>query len=556
MTNVRSDLRIRRHQSTPACARCRRLKQKCDRGTPKCRRCVTAGVDCTAVNRQTSEELPRSLVQYLEQRLSELQHSTSTQSQYDGRTEGTQSGLNAGPDRDQLLAILTLGFTDRITAKMFKSHSVLQHRAKLFYPSERPPYKIPVRGHYYDAHWKGSYYAHSSHFSNFDAHKVPVHVARRLWDNYKDNILPRFPCFREDDLKTYFDEVYGNTNVDRPHPHASGFIVPLILAISSLTSNSHDFQKVVALSESLHLDAMRHDDVLRDSSILALQCMLLLIQLALVLPYIANLWYLTGETMRMAVSLGLHQELDSVMIASDAVHVEQRRRLFWVIYQLDRTVGIAGGCPLALSDEHITTQLPYGGGDSHISKRIGFKQSKSHSYKEKIFLMHTRLRLIQSEIHGIQFFDQPFTSDVENHEDWVQKTTELIQRLVDQMIASGASPSWLVAAAYQCQILLHRPCSRNITVSNSSLLAAVTASTQLLTSYMGSVQDGGLIMTFELANSAFHAGMVLLYALRNHVPNLEQSSLTDKGPNTLEVLCQLLVSSLRPIFNCLLFLDS
>ncbi|KAH7000673.1 fungal-specific transcription factor domain-containing protein [Ilyonectria destructans] len=523
--------RAKRHRMTPACARCYRLKQKCDRGTPKCLRCVTAGVECAAINRQTSSEIPRSPVQYLEQRLAELQHGNAKQ----------HLGLGSpNPKHEEMLDIVATSITNHLTTNLFYSQPVLQHRAKLFYPSERPPLKIPIQGVYYDAHPRSAGQEYATQFSHFNAKKMPLDVARRLFENYKDNILPRFPCFVEADLTDQFRQFYHGFADDQARSNTTHFVITVILAISSLSSKRHDFRKVAALTESLHADAMRHMGFLSDASITSLQCLLLLIQLALLFPHTGNLWYLSGEAMRMAVGLGLHQEPDSTIVSS-SIHVELRRRIFWVTYQLDRTVAIAAGCPIALADEHITTQLPFNGGraSARLDRPI---PGMSHVHKEKQFLIQTQMCLVQSQIHAVQFFDHPIPDHISDYESWIQQTEEAVLNLVQHVKADGVATTWLVSAAHQCQVLLHRPCSRNIAVSESSLTAAVSASIQLINTSLESAIAGGFVIVFELANSAFQAGMVLLYALRNHANEVQQASLASNSQNALDGLVQLFVS--------------
>ncbi|KAM0811596.1 putative Fungal-specific transcription factor domain-containing protein [Seiridium cardinale] len=499
---------------------------------------------CSRSRLQNSEPACPGILQHLEQLAADLACSEAAASQgNDSSFEGTRQGAridNQVPSsHDHVLKIGAFSFGNRMTSGLLGMHNKFQYQAKLFYPSERPPYKIPVRGIYYDIQPRTAGRAYAARFSDFNAQKVPVQVAKRLFENYRDSILPRFPCFSEEELTEHFDYMYGQGPTEHPPSELSYFIVPIILAISSLTSSSHDFAKVAALSESLHLDAMQHKAVLRDSSIPNLQCLLLLIQLALILPYTANLWYLTGEAMRIAVSLGLHHELDPAYI-SEETSAELRKRLFWVIYQVDRIVGVSGACPLALSDRHITVKLPYGGGNPFCSKSARFRVDGSNSYRENLFLIHTKMRIVQSEIHGVQFFDQPLPNGMLDYDEWVQKTQELIQKLIDQVTVDGIAPSWLVFAGHQCQVLLFRPCSRRIVVSNDSMLAAVRACIQLIKSDMVSLERGGFAMTFELVNSAFHAGMVLLYALRSHATGLEQASLAATARETLDVLIQLL----------------
>ncbi|KAK1751030.1 fungal-specific transcription factor [Echria macrotheca] len=65
----------------------------------------------------------------------------------------------------------------------------------------------------------------------------------------------------------------------------------------------------------------------------------------------------TGMALRMAISLGLHQEVapDSLL---DATERERRRRVFWSVYSLDRILCVKSGNPLTIHDEDIGVDLP------------------------------------------------------------------------------------------------------------------------------------------------------------------------------------------------------
>lgn len=163
------------------------------------------------------------------------------------------------------------------------------------------------------------------------ARGIPLNVATKLFDNYVKNVLPRYPCFLESDLAYQFHAFYQRgENEELILSDSTCFIVSMILAISSLTSKAYDFWKVASLSEALQRDALRHASFLGCTSFRSLQCFTLLIQMALWLPYSANLWYMSGEAMRMAIALGLHQEhLEQSNI--DATHRNLRQSLFWTV---------------------------------------------------------------------------------------------------------------------------------------------------------------------------------------------------------------------------------
>lgn len=211
---------------------------------------------------------------------------------------------------------------------------------------------------------------------------------------------------------------------------------------------------------------------------------------------------------------------------------------------MDRTAAISAGCPIALSDDHITTQLPYNAGDPHTALDGSLQGPPSLGVKEHNFIIHIRVRLLQSQIHGIQFFDEPVPASFPSYEAWRKHCQHSVQRLLAQLAADGLGNSWIVAAAHNCQLLLHRPCSRNISVSAETLIPSVTAAIELVQSSLRALETGGFVIVFEMGNSAFQAGILLLYALRNHAMDVYREGLTIAAKDGMESAVCLLVSFL------------
>ncbi|KAK2772748.1 C6 transcription factor, partial [Colletotrichum kahawae] len=427
-------------------------------------------------------DLDDSAIQYLEQKLAELETLSTTTENVTNAALPTHDDLRIDAINNDVLQIAGISVMRCLSTSGFECSDKIQHKAKLFYGSERPPLKIPIGGFYYERSPRTAGYAYLSQFAQFNARKIPKHVAKRLLENYKMDILPRFPCFEENEIEEYFnffhEQELSNTN-NKDLATMANFAVPMVLAICSLTSRNDSFEKVAALSEALQSDAFRHvEPILQHTSIQSLQCMLLIIQLAVLLPNTANLWHSTGEAMRVAVSLGLHQEPDDRTM-KDCTVCEERRKIFWV-----------------------------------------------------------------SEIHATQFFDQALPDYVNDHADWVNKTTEAVQKLANEVTSGSLVDPWLISAPYQCRVLLHRPCSRNIVVSDESLLAVVIAATNLIALDMNVAKAGGLVMAFKIGNRGFQAGMVLLYALRNHSARLEEASLTAAAETALSDLVQLFMATI------------
>lgn len=216
------------------------------------------------------------------------------------------------------------------TTSLLQGQLGLYHRNRLFYGSEPPPLKIHI-GTHQDEPYRITGGLSTPRAPNLDLLLVPADVAALLLDVYIENILPRYPCFLESELKQHFDAVYSAPSFGQengPSSETSRFLVVMVLAISTLTSKAHPFRKVASLSEALHRDALRHSQFLRQSNINTLRCLLLLIQFSLLLPHTGNLWYMTGEAMRIAIALGLHQEPVEPL---DFRLLDLRRTIFWTV---------------------------------------------------------------------------------------------------------------------------------------------------------------------------------------------------------------------------------
>ena len=205
------------------------------------------------------------------------------------------------------LQAISISIRSLHTTSCVGSHPGLLHESKLFYPTERPPVKVPVHGIYYEYLGKRAGYGNESQFPGIDPLRIPFEVVRHIFDNYVTTILPRYPCFDSNELWYHFGQVYSKQQTDDlSSSDVSRFIVSMVLAISCLTSRREDFARVASMSEALHRDAMNHWTFLKHSNLRSLQGLLLLIQ------------------------LGLHQEVDPIQGLTPQC-ISLRRQIFWMV---------------------------------------------------------------------------------------------------------------------------------------------------------------------------------------------------------------------------------
>jgi hypothetical protein len=122
----------------------------------------------------------------------------------------------------------------------------------------------------------------------------------------------------------------GDTDLISPE---DSFIVLMILAISVLSSKSKDYRQLVSLAESLRRDAfsrIQFDILTSNTSCSSVRRLILIAQYGFFLPSSTNLWQVVGDATRMALELGLHEEVPEHP-GIDEIAVDSRRRLFWVV---------------------------------------------------------------------------------------------------------------------------------------------------------------------------------------------------------------------------------
>lgn len=210
-----------------------------------------------------------------------------------------------------------------ISVPLIEDLSSLYYQSALFTSSELP---LPIALHQTEAFIS----THSLSSATENVPPVPSEVAKVLLNIYLEKILPQYPIFFESDVRSHFQHVYPSSTTSEPPADESVFIVAIIMAISTLTSKAKDFNKIASLGESLHRTALSRCNFLRLPSIRTVQCILLLVQLAMLLPLTGNLWHLVREAMSLAIQLGLHQESPSNQIMN-SVSTDLRRRVFWAV---------------------------------------------------------------------------------------------------------------------------------------------------------------------------------------------------------------------------------
>ncbi|KAK8108788.1 C6 transcription factor [Apiospora sp. TS-2023a] len=122
--------------------------------------------------------------------------------------------------------------------------------------------------------------------------------------------------------------------------------------------------------ESYYMAALQHIFAARESRTTQnIEAMALLVLYHLRSPSSFGIWYMIGLAMRTSIDLGLHMRRNEDKLRDSPDDVQMRRRLFWSVYALERTIAISMGRPFSIPDRQIDVELPEGDKDKDASSR-------------------------------------------------------------------------------------------------------------------------------------------------------------------------------------------
>lgn len=229
----------------------------------------------------------------------------------------------------------------------------------------------------------------------------PKSVALALINEAFRSFNDYFPLFDEQDFLQQFHENYLESTPSRPGWWA---------CINVVLSLAHRFRAMRTLEtvfETTQSCRYMHNAIavisqlnLLKNSLPAVQA---LVGMAIVLqgtpsPHHASV--LIAAAVRLAQSMGLHRNIQDPSLTE--AQMEQRRRVFWVAYFLDRDISIMMGAPFAQDDEDMDVELPKGtiselplGGSglrtiNFFNSRIGLAVIQGQIYKRLYSVQATR----------------------------------------------------------------------------------------------------------------------------------------------------------------------
>ncbi|KAK5050527.1 hypothetical protein LTR84_003808 [Exophiala bonariae] len=359
-------------------------------------------------------------------------------------------------------------------------------------------------------------------------------TAKKLADHYFEDLYPRLPFFSREGFWTQFAQAYSlfddtsmpmsstpSRNWQTQHsrryeegvtPDAGAkldanelgyslFSVLIVLAIS-IASLSTSTGSIVSHNSEQILNAglsFRNYAILPNTTA-GLQAILFLILYSMLNPSRLDSWQLVGIGMRICVDLGLHQESKAALQGKSDSFLETRRRLFWSMYSLDRSISIGMGRPCEVSDHYIHVEIPSFeiGMLASSDEVLGFKQR--YRVLQLQSLLYERLYMTANVLPD----PEPVVGELRRRlETWDSANRDTLSAPTKLLLES----EW-----HQSIMLLYRPCRAIRTRSRANLSQLWTSALAFLKIYRTLVEANEIFYVQVASEKAYSAGLAVLYA--------------------------------------------
>ena len=533
MSHVRPAKRAR---SAIACQRCKHRKQRCDNGFPACATCVATGETCLYENNVYPEEHVETLrarVADLERQLQghEQQHSlasTFPAASKDSNTLHQSQGCRPGAGNEQhvdeeentafdmlspgpsYLGISSgfplaravqavIGRTALLNHARNRNESFDEHRARALGP------ELPSNA--------GNSESAIALSESLHAYLAKVHPKHLF-------ISPR-RIFRLHESRESLRRAATPPTSRAVVARCEFFILHMVYAIGArylqLSQEQHRCS-----SEVHYATAMKDMECLFETRALeAVEGLLLLAIFQLRSPSRPDVWSIIGIVMRHAVSIGLHRKFHGKGLVMD----QRRKRIFWTIYMLDRSMARTLGRPVCVSDRDIDVDLP-----ANVAVDIEGEDEMAAALQEDLgatpmsAAIHIfRLARIESKIYfTMHRVDRPF-SDLTS--DKVVRLRQLLSDWKDQIPASVPNandeedtPNYYVKQSYhvlqyhKAMLLILLPCLTRLSTTHADFRLCMASAGQVGQLYKR-LHDYQSSLSYSLIalHATFVAGLTLIY---------------------------------------------
>lgn len=252
-----------------------------------------------------------------------------------------------------------------------------------------------------------------------------------------------FPTLHEPSYWYVVEDVYAGS----ADPYKN-FTLRMVLAISMQRLDT----QYAGLADSYYLAALPFlEKAIKPMNLGTLQCFSLMAQYSLLTPTRTAAYWVVGLAARLCQELGITEENTIAPIHNgkprfNALEVDMRRRLFWIITSLEFGLAHSLGRPstFGTSFDHVDVKFFEPVDDQYITAS-GVVPGCPQSLKKRIAIHFFKMRLLQAEIRRILYLnkqDKPTSDEDAWFKEMQKKLTDWLQSCPKQDGGSGLGETW------------------------------------------------------------------------------------------------------------------